>query len=49
MLAPSFLGTELKDNDKSVFQCNFCNKKTILKMGNGTPISKEQAINEKNT
>lgn len=47
LLAPSFLGTKVDTNDKSVFQCNFCNKKTILKKDDGTPISKEQAIDEK--
>ena len=49
LLAPSFIGNQLKDSDKSVFQCNFCNKKTILKMDDGTPISKAEAINKKIT
>ncbi len=45
LLAPSFLGKSVTGNEhKSVFQCNFCTKKVILKDNNGEPISKAEAI-----
>lgn len=49
LLAPSFLGDSVNlKKDKSLFQCNFCTKKTILKDNNGKPISKAEAIKLKN-
>ena len=45
LLAPSFLGKSVSESDnKSVFQCNFCTKKVILKDNNGIPLSKAEAI-----
>ncbi len=49
LLAPSFFGDSVnEEKDKSLFQCNFCTKKVILKDNNGKPISKAEAIKLRN-
>ncbi len=49
LLAPSFFGkTVEKEKDKSVFQCHFCDRKTILKNYEGQPISIKEAIELRN-